>query len=161
MAPSAFNAVLRLLFLSCICAAAAGCGGSPGVAPPEAARLSYFLEPVTAYEPRFATSWTMRVATAVGPTPAALASAPEAVLGTATTAVAYGVHARLTALAPQLSDCGLWNNPAIAYEGERLYLIAECLAFDGMLVSQARSRMVCSAPIRAGRLRPGAGSTPG
>ena len=105
-------------------------------------RLSYFLEPVTAYAPRFASSWTMRVASASGPTPAALASAPEAVLGTATTNAAYGVHARLTALSPQLAGCGFWNNPAIAYEGNRLYLIAECLEFDGTVLNETRSRMV-------------------
>lgn len=103
-------------------------------------RLSYFLEPVTAYSPRYASSWTMRVAQ--DSTPAALADSDEAVLGTRTTHAAYGPHVRLTALANELSDCGMWNNPAVAFEGERLYVIAECLAFDGKKVSDTRSRVV-------------------
>ena len=73
-------------------------------------RLSYFLEPVSAYSPRYASSWTMRVAAAAGPTPAALASAPETVLGTASTSAAYNVNVRLTALSPLLSGCAFWNN---------------------------------------------------
>ena len=105
-------------------------------------RLSYFLEPVTAYRPRFATSWTMRVARAVGASPAALAQAPDVALGTGTTANAYGPHVKLTALSSSLAGCGFWNNPAVAALNNRLYVIAECLEFDGTTVNDTRSRIV-------------------
>jgi hypothetical protein len=105
-------------------------------------RLSYFLEPVTAYAPRYATSWTVRVSAARGDTPQALAGVDEAVLGSATTHATYGPHVRLTSLAPALRDCGIWNNPALALDGNRLYLVLECMAFDGKTASAARSRIV-------------------
>jgi hypothetical protein len=105
-------------------------------------RLSYFLEPVTAYAPRFGSSWTMRVAAARGNSPAALGRAEEAILGTGTTDAAYKPHVRLTTLADELRDCGMWNNPAVAVESDFLYVIPECLVLDGKRVSDARSRMV-------------------
>jgi hypothetical protein len=105
-------------------------------------RLSYFLEPVTAYEPRYASSWTMRVAAARGDSPAGLARAEEAVLGTGTTHAAYGPHARLTAVDGAVRDCGMWNNPAIVAEAGRLYVIAECLVFEGTRVDERRTRIV-------------------
>jgi hypothetical protein len=105
-------------------------------------RLAYFLTPVTAYLPRYASSWVVRVAAARSASPAALATAPEAVLGTATTATAYGVTARLTDLSPALAGCAFFNNPAIAALDIRLYLVAECMEFDGGAVSAARSRIV-------------------
>ncbi len=74
-------------------------------------RLAYFLEPVTAYQPRFLTSWTVRIATARSPSPVALKQAPEAVLGTATTSPVYGVHVRLSSLSAELAGCAFWNNP--------------------------------------------------
>ncbi len=105
-------------------------------------RLSYFLEPVTAYRPRYASGWVMRVAKAQGPTPAALASAEDVALGVRTTAAAYGGHVDLNALAPELADCAMWNNPAIAARGGRVYVIPECLVFRGRNIDQQRSRMI-------------------
>jgi hypothetical protein len=105
-------------------------------------RLGYFLERVTAYAPRFATSWVMRVAAARGVSPAALAGAAESVIGTATTAAVYQPQVRASQLSLKLAACGFFNNPAIFFEAGRLYLVAECLEFDGGQVSEARSRMV-------------------
>lgn len=105
-------------------------------------RLSYFLEAVSAYSPRYATSWTARIATAVGETPAVLATAPEAVLGVGTTATAYAPTARLNTLSSALATCGFWNNPSITLDGGRLVLLTECMEFDGAQVSEARSRIV-------------------
>ena len=116
-------------------------------------RLAYFLEPVTAYAPRYATSWVMRVAAARGATPAALAGAAESVIGTATTAAAYAPNVRADALSAALRGCGFFNNPAIFAEGGRLYVVAECLEFDGKAINDARTRMVVL------RTRP-AGSAP-
>lgn len=114
------------------------------------ARLSYLLEPVSAYQPRYASSWTTRVATATGDSPAVLAGAPEAVLGTATTAAAYGVTARLTNLSSQLAGCGIWNNPSLALDGGRLFVLTECVEFDGQQVSDARSRVVVFSTVPSG-----------
>jgi hypothetical protein len=105
-------------------------------------RLSYFLEAATAYEPRYVTGWTMRVARAMGPSPAALASAPETVLGVSTTAAAYGANVDLNTLSPQLGDCAMWNNPVVAIESARLHLMAECLVFNGAEIDLDRTRMV-------------------
>jgi hypothetical protein len=113
-------------------------------------RLSYFLEPVTAYKPRYVTGWTLRVARAAGASPATLAGAPDAVLGVRTTAAAYGPNVDLNALSPQLSDCAMWNNPVVAAESGRLFLIAECLAFDGAKIDLGRTRMVVLSTEAAG-----------
>jgi hypothetical protein len=115
-----------------------------------AARLSYFLEPVSAYQPRFASSWTIRVSTATGDTPAVLAQAPEALLGVGTTAAVYGPTARLNTLSPALAGCGFWNNPAVALEGGRLFVLAECMEFDGSVVSDLRSRVVVFSTLPTG-----------
>ena len=68
--------------------------------------------------------------------------AAESVLGTSTTAAAYAPHVRVDALSPTLAGCVFFNNPAIFAEGDRLYIVAECLEFDGSAISDARSRMV-------------------
>jgi hypothetical protein len=114
------------------------------------ARLQYFLEPVSAYLPRYSTSWVLRVATATGDSPAVLATAPEAVLGVSSTASVYGPTARLTALAPSLAACGIWNNPSITVEAGRLFVVTECLEFDGGQVSDARSRVVVFSTVPIG-----------
>lgn len=114
------------------------------------ARLAYLLEPVSAYQPRYASSWTIRVSTATGGTPAVLAGAPEAVLGTATTTTAYGPTVRLTSLSSQLAGCGIWNNPTLALDGGRLFVLTECVEFDGQQVSDARSRVVVFSTVPSG-----------
>lgn len=113
-------------------------------------RLSYFLEPASAYEPRYATGWTMRVARAVGAAPAALAVAPEAVLGVRTTAAAYDADVDLNTVDPALADCAMWNNPVVAFESLRLFLVAECLVFNGREVNLDRTRMVVLSTDAAG-----------
>lgn len=105
-------------------------------------RLSYFLEPESAYKPRFATGWLMRVAKAEGDTPAVLAGAPDTVLGVRTTASGYGANVDLNSLSPELGDCAMWNNPIITVQDARLYLVAECLVFRSKTLIQSRTRMV-------------------
>lgn len=105
-------------------------------------RLHYFLEPESAYKPRFATGWTMRVARARGETPAALASAEDVMLGVKSTAKAYGVDLDLSSMSPELSDCAMWNNPIVTHQGGRLVLVTECLVFRGKTPVEERTRMV-------------------
>lgn len=113
-------------------------------------RLSYFLEPESAYKPRYGTGWTMRVARAEGPSPASLARGDDAVLGVRTTAAAYGAHVDLNALAPELADCAMWNNPIVTAQSGRLYLVAECLVFRGTEIVAERTRMVVLSTDAAG-----------
>jgi len=105
-------------------------------------RLHYFLEPESAYKPRYATGWTMRVARARGDTPAVLASAEDVMLGVKTTSKAYGAHVDLSSLSPELSDCAMWNNPVVTHQGGRLVLVPECLVFRGQTPVEERTRMV-------------------
>ncbi|MBM3522206.1 MAG: hypothetical protein FJX57_04550 [Alphaproteobacteria bacterium] len=105
-------------------------------------RLHYFLEPESAYKPRYSTGWTMRVARAQGESPAALARAEEQTLGVRTTARGYGADVDLNAIAVELRDCAMWNNPAVFAQGPHLHLVAECLVFAGQAIVAARTRMV-------------------
>ena len=105
-------------------------------------RLAYFLKPVTAYEPRYATSWVMRLAAACGATPAALANAPDAALGTRTAASVYGASVNLNALSPALAGCGMWNNSVVTLQRGRLHVVAECLEFDRRKTNPERTRMI-------------------
>ncbi len=103
-----------------------------------AAHLRYFLQPQTGYHPKYATSWTVHVAAA--PSPAALAGAPEAVLGVSATAAAYMPDARLDQLAGlPLAQCAILNNPTLFAGGGALYLVVECLAFTGQTMDVAHS----------------------
>ena len=94
--------------------------------------LRYFLRPITGYNPKYATSWHVRVGAAS--TPAGLATAQaaqdEVVLGVTNTHAAYGVDVRLDQLAGiPVAQCAMLNNPTLYAQGTTLYLIVECLAF--------------------------------
>lgn len=96
--------------------------------------LRYFLRPITGYNPKYATSWHVRVGAAA--TPAGLGTAQaaqdEAVLGVTNTHAAYGVDVRLDQLAGiPVAQCAMLNNPTLYAQGTTLYLIVECLAFVG------------------------------
>jgi len=94
------------------------------------AHLRYFLEPETGYHPRYATSWTVRIGAAASP--AALATAPEVVLGVTATSAAYTPDVRLDQLAGLSQQrCAMLNNPTLFAQAGDLYLIVECLAFIG------------------------------
>jgi hypothetical protein len=94
------------------------------------AHLRYFLRPITGYNPRYGTSWQVRIGAA--PTPQGLATATEAVLGVTNTAGAYQPDERLDQLAGQrVQDCAMLNNPTLFVQDQTLYLVVECLAFNG------------------------------
>jgi len=95
-----------------------------------AAHLRYFLRPQTGYVPRWGTSWTVRIGAASSPDK--LSEAEEVVIGVSTTASVYHPAVRLDQLAGlPIQDCALLNNPTLFVRGDNLYLIVECLAFDG------------------------------
>lgn len=103
---------------------------SGGVTTWFGAHLRYFLRPMTGYNPKYATSWHVRIGAA--PSPAGLASAPETVLGVTNTAAAYMPNVRLDQLAGlPIQHCAMLNNPTLFARGQTLYLVVECLAFVG------------------------------
>lgn len=76
---------------------------------------------------------SFRIALTSAATPAALATAPTGVLGSALTDDRCGVDQDLTALDGSLGRCALWNEPALHHAGGTLYLALRCLplAHDG------------------------------
>jgi hypothetical protein len=103
---------------------------SAGVTTWYGAHLRYFLRPVTGYNPKYATSWHVRIGAAS--TPSGLATAPETVLGVTNTHAAYTPSVRLDQLAAlPVAQCAMLNNPTLFVQDQTLYLIVECLAFIG------------------------------
>lgn len=94
------------------------------------AHLRYFLRPSTGYNPKYGTSWHVRIGAAS--TPAGLATATETVLGVTNTASIYQPNVRLDQLAGlPVQHCAMLNNPTLFAQAPTLYLIVECLAFIG------------------------------
>jgi hypothetical protein len=100
------------------------------------ARLRYFQQPILGYNPDFLHSWTIVIAAAAttdlaNPAqPTDLGNAPQTVLGMTSTASGWNADVRLDQLAAgALSDCSIWNNPAIFAQAGKLYLITECVPF--------------------------------
>ena len=102
------------------------------------AHLRYFLRPQTGYNPKYATSWHVRIGAAASP--AALATAPETVLGVSTTAAVYQPAVRLDQLAGlPIQHCAMLNNPSLFTQSGTLYLVVECLAFVGTTLDFANT----------------------
>lgn len=113
------------------------------------AHLRYFLQPQTGYNPKYGTSWTVRIGAAASPPE--LATASEAVLGVSGTAAAYQPNARLDQLAGlPLERCAMLNNPTLFARDGRLYLIVECLAFAGTTRDFPRSTVQVFATVPSG-----------
>lgn len=113
------------------------------------AHLRYFLRPQTGYNPKYATSWHVRIGAA--DSPAGLASAPETVLGVTNTAPVYGPLAYLDQLAGlPVPHCAMLNNPTLFTRNQTLYLIVECLAFVGVTPDYVNSSMQVFATNPAG-----------
>jgi hypothetical protein len=92
------------------------------------ARLRYFVPDSGAFLERRGDSFLLEIVQAGSPPE--LASAVPARLGGAITSPGWGVDVNLSALAPEVSGCTIWNEPALHVEGETLYLAAVCLVFD-------------------------------
>ncbi len=103
---------------------------SAGVTTWYGAHLRYFLRPQTGYNPKYATSWHVRIGAATSPE--GLDIAPETVLGVSTTAAVYQPNVRLDQLAGlPIQHCAMVNNPTLFTRNQSLYLVVECLAFVG------------------------------
>ncbi len=94
------------------------------------AHLRYFLRPLQGYNPKFSTSYTIRVTSAA--TPQELRESPESVLGVSSTSSAYDMDLALDVLVNKpLNECAMANNPSLFAADRELYLVFECLAFNG------------------------------
>ncbi len=121
-------------------AALAGAGGTTWYA----AHLRYFLETIAGYNPKYATSWTVRIGAA--PSPDLLgdgaALAKEVVIGVSTTAAVYAPSVRVDELAGlPIQYCAILNNPSLFARDGTLYLTVECLAFVGKTPDFAHSTL--------------------
>ena len=93
-------------------------------------RQRYFQQALTGYNPKYSTSWIMRIAAASSPDK--LTEAPDTVLGVSTAAPVYSVDVYIDQLAGlPIQRCAMLNNPALFTSGSTLYLVLECLAFIG------------------------------
>jgi hypothetical protein len=127
--------------------------GSGGATTWYGAHLRYFLRPTTGYDPKYATSWTVRIGAAPSPDllgdPAVLAK--EVVVGVSTTATVYGATVKVDQLAGlPIQRCAMLNNPTLFARGGTLYLVVECLAFVGPQLDFAHSTMQVLATTPAG-----------
>jgi hypothetical protein len=93
-----------------------------------AARLSYFMPEQGGVAKRPVSSFQLRLFKAVSPE--ALSDAPYAVLGMDLTPAAWGVSQNLQSLSPDLKAVTIWNEPALNYEGGRLYLVTVGFAYN-------------------------------
>jgi hypothetical protein len=121
-----------------------------------AAHLRYFLRPISGYNPKYATSWTVRIGAASSPD--ALgdpgAESAEAVLAVSTTSPVYGATVSLDRLAGlPIQHCALLNNPALLTRGSTLYLLVECLAFSGTTLDLANTTAQVFATVPSGAPR--------
>jgi len=93
-----------------------------------AARLRYFTpNDSKLYSPR-ADSFQLRIAQA--PSPRLLAGAAEAMLAGAWTATGWHTDVDLASLAPELAQCGYFNEPSLLFEAGTLYLEGQCEVWD-------------------------------
>lgn len=90
-------------------------------------RLDYFLPENGGFNRRPQSSFRLVISQA--DSAPALAQSPTATLGSHYTAAGWQIDSDLSTLAPQLSNCDMWNEPALYFEQETLYLIVRCLVF--------------------------------
>lgn len=92
------------------------------------ARLDYFLPNSGGFKERPVGSF--RLVLTQADSPAQLRDAPSVTLGSSLTSPGWGVDFYLSSLDASLERCSLWNEPALFYENETLYLVVRCLAYS-------------------------------
>ena len=111
-----------------------------------AARLEYFV-PDTGYRTMPVTSFQLNVMQAASPE--ALANAPVQVLGTSVTAGGWGVDVNLAALSPATKKCEIWNEPALYWQDDTLYMGTFCQTYIGRTIDESQSDFeIFSTPAR-------------
>lgn len=104
------------------------------------ARLDYFLPDDGGFRRRPPQSFRILIGRA--PSPADLAHAPTAALGSMATDPAWGMNINLAQLSPETRHCMLWNEPALFHDGEELFLALSCMAFRGKTPDIERNDLV-------------------
>ena len=92
-----------------------------------AARLDYFVD--TAGGSSRSETPSFRIAVMEASDPLALSDAEPAHLGAAATEPRWGIAADFSRMAPEVANCALWNEPALAWVDDRLLIALRCLAF--------------------------------
>ena len=100
-------------------------------------RLDYFNPENGGYGGRPPSSFQLRIMEASSPE--GLANATGQVLGSMETAPGWGVNVNLAALSSSTKKCELWNEPALYYQSNLLYLSTRCLAFTGSQIDEPNS----------------------
>ncbi len=98
--------------------------------------LRYFLKKGDPIDKRLPASFHHRLTRAT--TPNDLGNNTEAVLSNPMTAPGWGSDINLSQLDPALNDCDLWAESALFQDGNKLYLITECLKIDTTTVPATR-----------------------
>jgi len=91
-------------------------------------RLNYFVSNSGGYQTRKGSSFRLGIMQA--DSPPELAAADVAVLGSAITHPNWGVDTYLAYLHPDVNACDLWNEPALYWHADELYLVVHCLGYD-------------------------------
>ena len=115
------------------------------------ARLDYFLPENGGFRRR--PPGSLRIAVMQAESPEELDAAPMQVLGSAATARGWGVDVYLSSLSPEVRDCGIWNEPALAARDDTLYLALRCLRYTGRQPRVANSDIVVFATEPEGVVR--------
>ena len=100
-------------------------------------RLDYFLPNNGGFKARRLSSFRLVIVQAH--TLQGLGEAESAVLGAARTDPNWNVDVNLASLAPELSKCEMWNEPALHFQDGELFLAVRCLAFTIAGVPQIRN----------------------
>lgn len=91
-------------------------------------RLDYFIPLEGKYTARPPGSFRIKIMQAASPPD--LATAAASTLGSTLTAPGWDVDIDLSALSTETEKCGMWNEPALYFEEDELFLVLRCLAFD-------------------------------
>ncbi len=92
-------------------------------------RATYLVDPAKA---QYAQPGTSGMTITTASSPSGLATAPSALLGSTLTNAKMNPAVDLHALSPALAHCDLFNEPALIVRGGTLYLLAQCLSYNGL-----------------------------
>ncbi len=114
-------------------------------------RQAYFVPQNGGYSKRPGTSFRLEISQASSP--AGLSTADYQSLGTNYTAAGWNADINLANLSPDVSKCGFWNETALYYQNNTLYLVTRCLTFNGQMPIENESPNVVFATNAKGSVK--------
>ena len=99
-------------------------------------RLAYFV-PDSGIKSRPVNSFQLNIMEASSPE--ALANAPMQTLGSSVTSAGWGVNVNLASLSPAVKKCDIWNEPALYWQDNTLYLSTFCQTYSGKTIDASQS----------------------